>query len=298
MDKMTEPDNTIHSVHYSHTAEHFVTCGADKSVRLYDATMNECVTAWGPLNDTKQCHSNQVFCVRFHPSDHRIIVSGGWDSNVKVWDARQPAPIRTLFGPHISGRGLAINQKNQILTASDTNDNSLQLWDFRSTRKLADIHWTEGGKSEDVIARRVAAANDHSNNNNNNNNNNNSSSNNNSNSNSNNNKNSSSSSSSSSNNSNNNTKAEEEQKSYADDDDRPNPTPHLYCCAFSPDDTMFAAGGTRPAEAAVFDSRTFEKLSSCTLEPSVHTLDFSSDQTNLQLVVGGSDNAVSLYKIE
>lgn len=291
IDRVTEnvgaDSGATHSVHFSHTGGRFASGGADKTVRLYDAEVNECVTAWGPAsgaddgldNNAKHCHSNQVFCVRFHPTDDRIVVSGGWDSNVKVWDARQAAPIRSLFGPHISGRGLAINKRNQILSASDCSDNSLQLWDFRSTKKLADIHWNEGGDVKDVVQRRLDAANSGGGSSN------------------------VVTSADADNEQQQQTHAQRtrSQQQFADDDDRPNPTPHLSCCAFSPDETMFAAGGTRPAECAVFDARTFEKLSMSTLEPAVHTLDFTDggkSGNGLQMVIAGADNAVSLYKIE
>jgi COMPASS component SWD3 len=223
MEKVTEPGNTVHSVHYSHTGNRFASAGMDKTVRMYDCEMNECINEWGPDNDTKGHHTNQIFCVRFHPTDDRCCVTGGWDSTVKVWDMRQPTPVRSIFGPHLSGRGLAMNSRHQILTASDAAEDSLQLWDFRNGKLIQNIDWNGDESSK---------------------------------------------------------------------------SPHLYCANFSADETMFSAAGSRPAECQVFDSRTFERLSSVSMEPTIHSCAFSNSKTTTpKLVMGGANNALSLYRI-
>lgn len=57
------------------------------------------------------------------------MMSGGWDYRVIIWDVREGKPINSLYGPLICGDGIYTSEK-YILTASYTNSNQLQLWDF------------------------------------------------------------------------------------------------------------------------------------------------------------------------
>jgi WD40 repeat protein len=33
-------------------------------------------------------HINRVFAVKFDKEDENLLISGGWDNNIKVWDLR------------------------------------------------------------------------------------------------------------------------------------------------------------------------------------------------------------------
>jgi len=92
-------------------------------------------------------HSNRVFCVKFDQDDPNLIVSAGWDKNVKVWDIRQPSPCRSVYGPYICGDSVDLHD-GFILTGSYQDNHQLQLWDFGSSEHIEDINWDEGLPSD------------------------------------------------------------------------------------------------------------------------------------------------------
>ena len=46
-------------------------------------------------------HDNRVFAVKF--IDDHTMISGGWDSVVHIWDARNNKNQHHFYGPNISG---------------------------------------------------------------------------------------------------------------------------------------------------------------------------------------------------
>jgi WD40 repeat protein len=45
-------------------------------------------------------HVSRVFALKFHPMDRNLVISGGWDNTIQVWDLRCDHAIRSIFGPH------------------------------------------------------------------------------------------------------------------------------------------------------------------------------------------------------
>jgi len=76
-------------------------------------------------------HSNRVFAVKY--ATPNVIVSGGWDNCVHIWDVRSGTPVRTIYGPTIgAAQGLDVDEK-EILTASNRGPpDQLQRWDLGS----------------------------------------------------------------------------------------------------------------------------------------------------------------------
>eukprot|EP00055_Hartaetosiga_balthica_P002380 m.3754 g.3754 ORF g.3754 m.3754 type:complete len:329 (-) comp2121_c0_seq1:1255-2241(-) len=119
--------------------------GYDCLLHLYDLLTFTEIRTFGRLCKNKGydegagivSHSSRIFSSVFSPSDHNIIVSGGWDKTVIIWDQRQQRPIDHIYGPEITGDGISFNDDGtQFFTASNhPSAGGLQCWDF-ATRKL------------------------------------------------------------------------------------------------------------------------------------------------------------------
>ena len=79
-------------------------------------------------------HSNRVFSVKFLPDDPQVILSGGWDSNIYIWDLRIKKSQGAIYGASLSGDTLDF-KNGVILSGSCRIRDQVQLWDFR-TRQL------------------------------------------------------------------------------------------------------------------------------------------------------------------
>ncbi|KAL1140680.1 hypothetical protein AAG570_000610 [Ranatra chinensis] len=84
-------------------------------------------------------HVLRIFCLKFDLDQPNIVISGGWDNIIKVWDIRVGRyPVRNIFGPHICGDSLDI-MDNKLLSGQWSTRDSLQLWDLGTGRLIKTI---------------------------------------------------------------------------------------------------------------------------------------------------------------
>ena len=89
-------------------------------------------------------HSNRIFAICFHPLEKDIILSGGWDKTIQIWDARISGnghgAVRSMFGAHLCGDALQVSPDgNYVISGSWRPDDALQVWDFRSGKLISSI---------------------------------------------------------------------------------------------------------------------------------------------------------------
>jgi WD40 repeat protein len=150
--KKTFPDNTIFSMDYSNDGSDYALGFKDFSIRVYDGVKKiEKLKLGGHDNHKVTGHMSKIYAIKYHKDNPKILLSGGWDGNVLIWDLNTESPINIINGPMISGEGLDMNCFGEILTASWRKDNPLQLWDYETLQLKNDIEWNFKEK-EDVKA--------------------------------------------------------------------------------------------------------------------------------------------------
>ena len=130
LNRIEEKGNQILGIDYSPDGTMFASCGKDTVVWVYDEMereepiMNLTGSATG-----KPGHSSNVTCVKFNRQDKNILISGGWDNTIQVWDLRTGDTVRSIYGPYIAGDALDIID-DLILSGQYRQENQLQIWDL------------------------------------------------------------------------------------------------------------------------------------------------------------------------
>jgi len=143
-DICSEAGNETYSLDFSSKGSVFATAGRDSDIRIYETESNKLVRVYegfriNRAEQNEMAHAKRVFSLKFHPEHENVIVTGGWDDHLKIWDLRTSVGVqRTVYGPHICGDGIDIKGP-YILTASWVEEEALQVWDFSDGRMLYSI---------------------------------------------------------------------------------------------------------------------------------------------------------------
>jgi WD40 repeat protein len=153
---ITEENNQVYALDYDLAGGRFATAGRDCQIRVYDdATKQVALTLASSLDRVPSFpgeavhsgHSNRIFGLRFGVQ-RDMLLSGGWDNTVQLWDVRTQAATLSIFGPHVCGDALDL-MGNYILTGSWRPTDQLQLWDVRTSGLVCTFPWPSQGRGSE-----------------------------------------------------------------------------------------------------------------------------------------------------
>ena len=97
-------------------------------------------------------HGNRVYCVKFNKGDQNILVSGGWDNNIFVYDMRYRGPVHAIYGPHICGDSIEFKRDGYtMICGSYRGEDALEAYDLRMMRRSRVFSW-EGTGAHELLA--------------------------------------------------------------------------------------------------------------------------------------------------
>lgn len=137
---INESPNDIYCLDYDRTYSTLASAGKDLRIRLYDEKSKSPVHIFEPAGDERKGHSNRIFAVKFHPDNGNLLLSGGWDNTLLLWDVRTPEPVDHFLGPNISGESIDM-LGSQILAGSWTDEANLRIFDMRKASAEIWIDW-------------------------------------------------------------------------------------------------------------------------------------------------------------
>ncbi|KAG1707062.1 hypothetical protein DVH05_026258 [Phytophthora capsici] len=144
LNAISDSNNQLYALDYRADGAMFATGGKDHAIRVYDEATKALVACMDSgLGTLTAGHSNRVFSIKFVPEDENVIVSGGWDNTIQIWDLRVGHSVRGIYGPHVAGDAVDMNLRGEILTGSWRPENPLEIWDFGSGKRLEVVPWNQ-----------------------------------------------------------------------------------------------------------------------------------------------------------
>ncbi|KAK4127772.1 WD domain-containing protein [Parathielavia appendiculata] len=116
---------------------HFCSAGGDRAVLLWDVSTAQTVRRFGS-SSTSHSHTGRINAVTFAGADDSLIISGGVDCTVRVWDVRSnnPRPVQVLHDAKDAVTALAVGD-GEIVAGSV--DGRVRGYDIRTGRCVVDV---------------------------------------------------------------------------------------------------------------------------------------------------------------
>ena len=142
-------DNYVYTGEYNRDGTKFATAGYDMKIRIYDQNRVELssILQKDDKNNDHLGHTNRIYGLKFSAEHPEILLSGGWDETLFIWDTRIGHHVEYIYGPLICGDSLDI-RGDYILTGSWRNQKQLQIWDVRNKKNSIDIPWENLNKND------------------------------------------------------------------------------------------------------------------------------------------------------
>jgi guanine nucleotide-binding protein subunit beta-2-like 1 protein len=131
--RFVDHKNDVLSVAFSADNRQIVSGSRDRSIKLWN-TLGQC-----KYTITENGHDGWVSCVRFSPNTKKpLIVSGGWDNMVKMWDLGTCKLTADLPG-HTGNVNTVTVSPDGSLCASGGKDGTAMLWDLNDGKYLYEL---------------------------------------------------------------------------------------------------------------------------------------------------------------
>jgi COMPASS component SWD3 len=80
--------NPLLTVDYKPDGTQFSTGGNDKKIRVYDEQTRKLISELEGGGSGLPGHGSRIFAMKYDKEDENLLIAGGWDLTVKVWDLR------------------------------------------------------------------------------------------------------------------------------------------------------------------------------------------------------------------
>jgi len=84
-----EVDNDLYALDFTSDGKLMATAGSNTIVYVYDEQTRQKVLEMKVGGKKLPGHSSRIFAVRFSPQDPNVLVSGGWDRTLQIYDIRE-----------------------------------------------------------------------------------------------------------------------------------------------------------------------------------------------------------------
>ncbi|CAG7728841.1 unnamed protein product [Allacma fusca] len=115
---------------YSHQGHPVLDCALQDTYRVYSAGLDGVIMGYDFSSETPSRlgqHDDSVRCIEYS-TEKNLVVSGSWDTNVKLWDPRST----TCTGSHSQNEQVySMSLKDEMLIVG-TSGRKIIVWDFRN----------------------------------------------------------------------------------------------------------------------------------------------------------------------
>jgi WD40 repeat protein len=148
-----EMGSPLFALDYACDASTFAVAGKDKHVYVFDERTKKQVCKPMFSNGLKvDCHQRSIRCLKYLPNEPNVLLSGGWDGLIKIFDIRVAKPVGEIQSQGIFTNNAAIDvEGDHVLAGSYCADKCLAVYSISMRRKMYDVDFcgTAGSRTKE-----------------------------------------------------------------------------------------------------------------------------------------------------
>lgn len=91
--KISIPDTQLLSLEYSFHQDHIITGDSKGNILVFNEETQKMTSKFECGNKFSNGHTNRVFALKYLHDNSSLLLSGGWDGMVFLWDQREQRPV-------------------------------------------------------------------------------------------------------------------------------------------------------------------------------------------------------------
>jgi WD repeat-containing protein 17 len=122
--------NRVYNVLFNPNMPNICVSGSDdRTIRVWDIQKQGCtpIKVLGG-DDVKGSHTSNVRALAFLPEISWCLISGSWDSTIKLWDIRSGHCMFTMVDHNSDVYGISLHPERPFLYASCSRDTTIRLF--------------------------------------------------------------------------------------------------------------------------------------------------------------------------
>ena len=127
---------------YSPDGEHFAVGCKDPAVRVYDESTKTLFLSLQKQGDNLG-HSNRICSLSYFKEN--LIMTGGWDNNIYIWDVRTGDVVRAFQGVNLEGDSVDIFA-DHIMSVDTSIHEQMKVWSLADGRLIFSNEFAKDGK--------------------------------------------------------------------------------------------------------------------------------------------------------
>jgi len=136
---MNENENDLYSLDYNFDGTKFAVSSRMNTIKIYDETTKVPILDLSTTGPFKQGHSNRIYSVKFTDLPD-VLLSGGWDRTLKIWDLRIGQAIASITGLEIGGDSIDARE-DHIMVGNNRTQNSIQEYSLSKRALIKNYLW-------------------------------------------------------------------------------------------------------------------------------------------------------------
>ena len=141
-------NNKITAADYSCDGQNFTVAAADYDIYSYDIVTGQQKLAM-PRSMRVPNHTNVISCLKHHPTDANLLVTGGWDSCIKLYDLRHKGPICSMMtNGSICGDSIDMFDDMIVTGSHKSSKDCMQIFSFSRQCLVHEWSWNQRKPSD------------------------------------------------------------------------------------------------------------------------------------------------------